>query len=117
MLTGSEVAGFRSVSGNRWSYLFRGTSSNGKRFNIDGSFSRTGTDYTGVYYEPIDPLRQPNPCNFYDNEITKGYSTNGDLNSLTVTRADDAYTEGTFSFYVIYGSMQTLVYGSFKIRK
>lgn len=117
MLSGSEVGGVRSKDGDRYTYHFSGTSSNGKKFNIDAEFGRSGTSYTGLYCEQTDAVKSPNPCYFMDNEITKNYATLGEYNSLTITRADDAYTEGTFSLYVIYGGIQTIIDGSFKIRK
>ncbi len=117
MLSGGEVRGTRSVSGNRWSYNFSGTSSNGKKFNIEAAFTRTGSSYLGVYYEQTDSVKSSNPCYFTDNELVKNYTTLGDLNSLTITGADDSYTEGTFSIYTYSGSVQDVIDGSFKLKK
>jgi hypothetical protein len=117
MLSGSEVSGVRSKDGDRYTYHFSGTSSSGKKFNMEADFTRSGSSYTGLYYEQTDAVKSPNPCYFMDNEIAKNYATLGEYNSLTITRADDAYTEGTFSLYVMYGGIQTIIDGSFKIRK
>lgn len=117
MLSGSEVSGVRSKDGDRYTYHFTGTSSNGKKFSMEADFTRSGSSYTGLYYEQTDAVKLPNPCYFMDNEIARNYTTLGEYNSLTITRADNAYTEGTFSLYVMYGGIQTIIDGSFKIRK